>query len=119
MFAWWGQFVYRHRWAVLGVSAVMLAGSIVALFNGGTLENSGGRNIESGRALALMQDQLPQNGVGSSFVLVFGSDAMAVGDPAFKHDMLTDPQPLTEKYHVLTVATTYYHPPIPAPVQHT
>ena len=64
MFAWWGQFVYRHRWAVLGVSAVMLAGSIVALFNGGTLKNSGGRNTESGRALALMQDQLPQNGAG-------------------------------------------------------
>ena len=41
MFAWWGQFVYRHRWAVLGVSAVMLAGSIVALFDGGTLKNSG------------------------------------------------------------------------------
>jgi len=60
MFAWWGQFVYRHRWAVLGVSGVMLAGSIVALFNGGTLKNSGGRDTESGRALALMQDQPPE-----------------------------------------------------------
>ncbi len=66
MFAWWGQFVYRHRWAVLGVSGVMLAGSIVALFNGGTLKNSGGRDTESGRALALMQDQLPQNGAGDA-----------------------------------------------------
>src|SRR5439155_23255510 len=93
MFAWWGQFVYRHRWAVLGVSAVMLAGSIVALFDGGTLKNSGGQNTESGRALALMQDQLPQNGAGSSFVLVFGSASMAVGEPAFKQAMVTPPQP--------------------------
>src|SRR2546423_11595013 len=87
MFAWWGQFVYRHRWAVLGVSAVMLAGSIVALFDGGTLKNSGGQNTESGRPLALMQDQLPQNGAGSSFVLVFGSDSIAVSDPAFQQAM--------------------------------
>ena len=107
MFAWWGQFVYRHRWAVLGVSAVMLAGSIVALFNGGTLKNSGGRNTESGRALALMQDQLPQNGAGSSFVLVFGSDAMAVGDPAFKQAMLTALQPLKADPRVKTVDTPF------------
>src|SRR2546427_11759494 len=93
MFAWWGQFVYRHRWAVLGVSAVMLAGSIVALFNGGTLKNSGGRDTESGRALALMQDQLPQNGAGSSFLLVFGSDSLAVCGPGFNHAALYARQP--------------------------
>src|SRR5437773_2930367 len=107
MFAWWGQFVYRHRWAVLGVSAVMLAGSIVALFNGGTLKNSGGRNTESGRALALMQDQLPQNGAGSSFVLVFGSDAMVVTDPRFKQAMLTALQPLKSDSRVKTVDTPF------------
>src|SRR3989440_4269358 len=107
MFAWWGQFVYRHRWAVLGVSAVMLAGSIVALFDGGTLKNSGGQNTESGRALALMQDQLPQNGAGSSFVLVFGSDSMAVGDPAFKQAMLTALQPLKADPRVKTVETPF------------
>src|SRR5437773_5755091 len=107
MFAWWGQFVYRHRWAVLGVSAVMLAGSIVALFDGGTLKNSGGQNTESGRALALMQDQLPQNGAGSSFVLVFGSDSMAVGDPAFKQAMLTALQPLKADPRVKTVDTPF------------
>src|SRR5881397_2180332 len=82
MFAWWGQFVYRHRWAVLGVSGVMLAGSIVALFNGGTLKNSGGRDTESGRALALMQDQLPQNGAGSSFVLVLAATHWRSAIPA-------------------------------------
>jgi len=107
MFAWWGQFVYRHRWAVLGVSAAMLAGSIFALLNGGTLKNSGGQNTESGRALALMQDQLPQNGAGSSFVLVFGSDSMAVSDPGFKQAMLTALQPLKSDSRVKTVDTPF------------
>src|SRR2546428_8881887 len=108
MFAWWGQFVYRHRWAVLGVSAVMLAGSLVALFNGGTLKNSGGRDTESGRALALMQDQLPQNGAGSSFVLVFGSDSLAGSDPRFKQAVLTPPGPFEAGFRVETVCTPSY-----------
>jgi putative drug exporter of the RND superfamily len=107
MFAWWGQFVYRFRWAVLGVSAIMLAGSIVMLLNGGTLKNSGGEKTESGRALALMQDQLPQSGAGSSFVLVFGSQAMGVSDPAFKQAVLTALQPLKDDSRVKTIETPF------------
>jgi putative drug exporter of the RND superfamily len=107
MFAWWGQFVYRFRWAVLGVSAVMLLGSVVALLNGGTLKNSGGENTESGRAIALMQDQLPQSGAGSSFVLVFGSEALGVSDPAFKQVVLTALQPLKDDSRVKTIETPF------------
>ncbi len=107
MFAWWGQFVYRFRWAVLGVSAVMLAGSIVALVSGGTLKNSGGQNTESGRALALMQNQLPQSGAGSSFVLVFGSQAMGVSDPAFKQAVLSAIQPLKDDSRVKSIETPF------------
>ena len=77
MFAWWGHFVYRFRWGVLALSALLLVGSIVALGHGGTLKNSGGSNTESGRALTLMQNQLPQSGAGSSFTLVFGNNTMA------------------------------------------
>jgi RND superfamily putative drug exporter len=107
MFAWWGHFVYRFRWAVLGVSAVLLAGSIVALVSGGTLKNSGGQNTESGRALALMQNQLPQSGAGSSFVLVFGSQAMGVDDPAFKQAVLSAIQPLKGDSRVKSIETPY------------
>jgi len=107
MFAWWGQFVYRHRWLVLFVSAVMLTGSIVALLNGGTLKNSGGENTESGRALALMQRQLPQSGAGSSFVLVFGSQTIAVQDPAFKQAVLSALKPLTADSRVKGVETPF------------
>jgi len=107
MFAWWGRFVYRFRWPVLGVSAVMLAGSILALVNGGALKNSGGENTESGRAVALMQQQLPQSGAGSSFVLVFGSQTTGVQDPAFKDAVLTALQPLKEDSRVKGIETPF------------
>src|SRR5260370_840376 len=96
MFAWWGHFVYRFRWLVLGVSVVLLVASLVALRNGGELKNSGGQNTESGRALALVHDQLPQSGpgAGSSFVLVFGSKTLGVQDPAFKQAALDALLPL-------------------------
>src|SRR5260370_10129509 len=107
MFAWWGRFVYRFRWPVLGVSGLLLAGSVVALLNGGTLKNSGGGNTESGRAVALMQDQLPQNGAGSSFVLVFGTQSMRVEDPAFKQAVLAALQPLGDDSRVKSIETPF------------
>src|SRR2546423_2044396 len=107
MFAWWGQFVFRYRWAVLGFSTIMLAGSIVALLNGGTLKNSGGENPESGRAIALMQQQLPQSGAGSSFVLVFGSAAMGVNDAAFKQAVLAALEPLKNDSRVKSIETPF------------
>jgi RND superfamily putative drug exporter len=107
MFAWWGQFVHRFRWPVLGVSGLLLAGSILALFNGGTMKNSGGGNTESGRAVALMQSQLPQNGAGSSFVLVFGSKAMGAQDPAFKSAVVSALQPLKDDSRVKSIETPF------------
>jgi RND superfamily putative drug exporter len=107
MFAWWGQFVYRFRWPMLGVSGILLAGSILALLNGGTLKNSDGGNTESARAVALMQDQLPNNGAGSSFVLVFGSQAMGVQDPAFKPAVIRALQPLKNDARVKSIETPF------------
>src|SRR2546421_10548857 len=109
MFAWWGHFVYRFRWPVLGISVLLLAGSVVALVNGGALKNSGGQNTESGRAIALMHDQLPQSGpgAGSTFVLVFGSQTMTVQDPAFKQAVLTARQPLKYDSRVQAIDTAF------------
>src|SRR5467141_3955556 len=109
MFAWWGRFVYRFRWPVLGVSLVLLAASLVALRNGATLKNSGGQNTESGRALALMHDQLPQSGegAGSSFVLVFGSQVIGVADPGFKQAVLDALQPLKDDARVKSIETPF------------
>jgi RND superfamily putative drug exporter len=109
MFAWWGHFVYRFRWPVLGVSVLLLAGSILALMTGGSLKNSGGQNTESGRAIALMQQQLPQSGpgAGSTFVLVFGSQTMSVQDPAFRQAVLDALQPLKDDSRVKSIDTPY------------
>jgi RND superfamily putative drug exporter len=109
MFAWWGHFVYRFRWPVLGASLLLLAGSILALVNGGTLKNSGGQNTESGRAIALMHDQLPQSGpgAGSTFVLVFGSQTIGVQDPAFKQAVLAALQPLKDDSRVKSIDTPF------------
>src|SRR3982075_2284856 len=109
MFGWWGHFVYRFRWPVLGVSVLLLAGSIVALMNGGSLKNSGGQNTESGRAIALMHDQLPQSGpgAGSTFVLVFGSPTITVQDPAFKQAVLAALQPLKDDSRVKSIDTPF------------
>jgi len=109
MFAWWGHFVYRFRWPVLGVSLALLAASVLALLNGGTLKNSGGENTESGKAIALMHDQLPQSGpgAGSTFVLVFGSQTMGVQDPAFKQAVLDALQPLRDDSRVKSIDTPF------------
>ena len=103
----WGHLVYRFRWLVLGASTVLLIASILSLGHGGLLKNGGGNDTESGRALALIQKQLPQSGAGSSFELVFGSDSMAVSDPAFKQAMLAALQPLRSDSRVKSLATPY------------
>jgi putative drug exporter of the RND superfamily len=107
MFAWWGQFVFRFRWPVLGVSVLLLAGSILGLLNGGTLKNSAARTTESGRAADLMQSQLQESGAVSSFDLVFGSQAMGVQDPAFKPAVLKALVPLKNDARVKSIETPY------------
>jgi putative drug exporter of the RND superfamily len=103
----WGHLVYRFRFVVLGASTVLLVASILALGHGGTLKNGGGSQTESGRALTLMQSQLPQSGGGSSFELVFGSDAMTVSDPAFKQAVLSALQPLRADSRVKSITTPF------------
>ena len=56
MFARWGHFVYRYRWATLVGSAVLLALSIGGLLMGGTLTSGGPltSNLESSKAANLV-----------------------------------------------------------------
>jgi len=103
----WGHLVYRFRWLVLAGSTVLLVASILSLGHGGTLKNGGGSTTESGRALTLMQSQLPQSGGGSSFELVFGSDSMTVSDPAFKQAVLSALQPLRSDSRVKSITTPF------------
>jgi RND superfamily putative drug exporter len=107
MFVLWGHLVYRFRWIVLVVSGILLAASIAALGAGGSFKNSGGRNTESGRAIQLMEKQLPQSGAGSSFLLIFGSRQLGVADPAFKDAMLGALQPLRADPRVKSIDTPF------------
>jgi len=107
LFAAWGRLVHRFRWPVLAVSVVMLVTTGYVAAQGGTLKGGGIiQTSESGRALALMRDELPQAS-GSSFSLIFASDTLKVTDQAFRQaleaalkDVSTDPR-------VVSVRTPY------------
>ena len=84
MFAAWGHFVYRFRWAVLVISVALLVLSVVQSAAGGDLKSGGIiQTSESGRASKLIQDELPRSS-GSSFSIVFGNDTLTVGDAKYK-----------------------------------
>src|SRR5258708_28999679 len=84
MFAAWGHFVYRFRWAVLGVSAALMVLSAVVSASGGDL-HSGSiiQTSEAGRAAELIKNELPRSS-GTSFTVGFASPTMLVPHPAYK-----------------------------------
>ncbi|HET9782130.1 MAG TPA: MMPL family transporter [Candidatus Dormibacteraeota bacterium] len=88
MFAAWGRFVYRNRWAVLVASGAFLAISIVSLAMGGTLQSGGplSSNLESAKAQSVINAQLNTANTKptSSFDLIFKSDTMTVSDSAYQ-----------------------------------
>ena len=84
MFAAWGHLVYRFRWAVLILSAALMALSVVVSASGGDLKSGGIiQTSESGRAAKLIQDELPRSN-GTSFTVLFGSPSLTATDPAYK-----------------------------------
>ena len=88
MFARWGRFVYRWRWATLVVSALLLALSVVGILAGGTLAGNGGfgANLPAGKAAKLVNDEIqPQQAAsGSNFTIIFSSSTLTATDPAFQ-----------------------------------
>src|SRR5258708_29353764 len=90
MFARWGRFVYRWRWATLVVSIVLLGGSIYGLLGGGTLGtgNSTSSTLEAGRASTLINDQLSAGKTGgSNFLLIFSSPDRLAPHPVFQTEL--------------------------------
>src|SRR4030088_866760 len=91
MFARWGRFVYRNRWATLVASALLLGISVLAIFTGGTLADSGGfgANLPAGKAAKLIADEIHPQGTTakaglSSFTLIFSSPTLRAAHPAFQ-----------------------------------
>jgi len=91
VFARWGRFVYRYRWATLVGSGALLAVSIVFMVLGGTLTNGGPlrSNLQSARAANLITDELGAAKVTSNFDLIFRSDTLTVSDAQY-HSALSD-----------------------------
>jgi RND superfamily putative drug exporter len=117
MFARWGRFVYRFRWATLISSALLLGLSIIAIFTGGTLADNGGfgADLPAGKAAKLIADEIHPQGLtakgGSSFTLIFSSPSLAAGDPEFQKAVEDAVVPLTGDLRVTTVTTPYSVPP--------
>ena len=114
MFAAWGHFVYRWRWATLGISSALLAVSIVVLAQGGNL-TSGGiiETSESGRAFQLLKDELPRAS-GSTFNVIFASETLTATDPRFRAALESAIERVKSDPRVSSVRTPYdATPPLP------
>src|SRR5229473_1094790 len=113
MFARWGRFVYRYRWATLAGSGVLLASSVAGLLMGGTLTSGGPltSNLESARAGNLITSDLKSGSPATSnFVLVFSSTTLSVGDPAFEDAVTAALAPIQGDSRISSIVTPYNAP---------
>jgi RND superfamily putative drug exporter len=113
MFASWGRFVYRFRWATLVGSGVLLAITVAGLLTGGTLQQGGPtvtNNIEAFKANNLINTELSRAGktlVSSNFSLIFKSDTMMVSDPAFKDAVKAAIAPIESDPRITSMASPF------------
>src|SRR5260370_148977 len=110
MFARWGRFVYRWRWATLVVSVVLLGGFVYGLMTGGTLStgNSSSSTFEAGRAARLINDQLSTGTTGgSNFLLIFSSPDRLATDPVFQTGLENALAPIQHDPRVTGIITPY------------
>jgi len=115
MFARWGRFVYRFRWATLVASALLLGLSIVALLTGAQLAGNGGfgGNLPAGQAAKLVSDEIQaqKGSPGSSMTLLFSSSTMSVTDPAYQAAVENAVTALSNDSRVTALQTPYSVPP--------
>jgi putative drug exporter of the RND superfamily len=112
MFARWGRFVYRFRWATLIASALALGLSIVGVLTGATFAGNGGfgADLPAGKASKLITDEIHITGgakTGSGFELIFSSTKLAVDDAAFQSEIENAVAPLNSDLRVTGVTTPY------------
>ena len=115
MFARWGRFVYRFRWATLVVSAALLGISLVSLLQGGTLQSGGPltSNLESFQAFRLMNQEFNNSttqAATSTVDFIFKSDSMSVSDPAYKDAVTAALAPIQGDSRVVKITTPYNVP---------
>ena len=110
MFARWGRFVYRWRWATLVVSVVLLGASVYGLMSGGSLGtgNSASGTLEAERAATLINNQLSTDKKGgSNFLLIFSSPDRLVTDPVFRSELENALKPIQQDSRVTAIISPY------------
>ena len=113
MFAGWGRIVYRHRWATLAGSAVLLAISVGGLLMGGTLTSGGPltSNLQAFQAGNLITAELPDNGKQTStFDLIFSSPTQSATDQSFSAAVATALAPIQNDPRITTLLDPYNAP---------
>ena len=117
MFARWGRFVYRRRWAMLAGSAFLLALSVAGILTGGTLVGNGGgfgAQLLAGQANKLITDEIntssTQGTTSSNMTLLFSSDTSFATDSSFRSALETALAPLADDSRVTGVTTPYTVP---------
>jgi len=115
VFARWGRFVYRYRWATLAGSAVLLALSVVSLLMGGTLQSGGPltSNLESFQAFRAINSELHGGNAKvqtSTFDLIFKSDSMSVPDASYQAALNDAIAPISNDSRVVKITTPYNVP---------
>src|SRR5229473_3563730 len=111
MFARWGRFVYRFRWATLIASALLLGLSIAAVLTGANLAGNGGfgANLAAGTAAKLITSEIKAQGSssGSSFELIYSSSTLTATDPAFQSALENSIASLAFDSRVSSILTPY------------
>jgi RND superfamily putative drug exporter len=115
MFARWGRFVYRRRWAVLVVSAVLLGLSVAGILTGGTLAGNGGfgANLAAGQTAKLITAEIQpeQAPTGSNMELIFTNPTLVATDPSYRSAVEQSIAPLLADSRVTGADTPYTAPP--------
>jgi RND superfamily putative drug exporter len=106
MLATWGRLVYRWRWTVLVASVLPSIASLAVIRHGGHFDNRMvPAGTESGRALDLLQAELP--GRAPSFALVFSHPTLSATDPGFRAEVEQAVAPLRADPRVAALRTAY------------
>ena len=115
MFARWGRFVYRFRWATLAVSAGLLGISLVSLMQGGTLLSGGPltSNLEAFQAFRLINNEFNNTSTKtatSTVDFIFKSDSQQVTDSAYKDEVTAALAPIQGDSRVVKITSPYNVP---------
>ncbi len=114
MFARWGRFIYRFRWATLASSTLLLGLSVFGVLTGRELAGNGGfgADLEAGRTANLIAREIhfEPAAVSSGMTLIFSSSTLRVTDPAFEVALGDAVAPLQRDSRVSGVTTPYSVP---------